>query len=121
SGARGRGRGVAQTGAAVWAWRINRAPQWPDVNLLLSPQPAKYVHRKTHAADVSQHFRKGQGSFARDAVIQAMETGILYAFIPAFFWGTSPILVKRERVDSDVSAATLIQQAAILTLILFTL
>ena len=39
-----------------------------------------------------------------------------------FFWGTSPILVKRERVDSDVSAATLIQQAAILfTLILFTL
>ena len=50
-----------------------------------------------------------------------METGILYAVIAGFFWGTSPILVKRERVDSDVSAATLIQQAAILTLILFTL
>ena len=50
-----------------------------------------------------------------------METGILYAVIAGFFWGTSPILVKRERVDSDVSAATLTQQAAILTLILFTL
>jgi uncharacterized membrane protein len=51
-----------------------------------------------------------------------METGILYAVIAGFFWGTSPILVKRGVVDSDVSAATLIQQAAILlTLILFTL
>ena len=38
------------------------------------------------------------------------------------FWGTSPVLVKRGLVNSDVSAATLIQQAAILlTLILFTL
>ncbi len=47
-----------------------------------------------------------------------METGILHAVIAGFFWGTSPILVKR----GDVSAATLIQQAAILfTLILFTL
>jgi uncharacterized membrane protein len=51
-----------------------------------------------------------------------METGILYAVIAGFFWGTSPILVKRGVVDSDVSAATLIQQAAILlALILFTL
>ena len=51
-----------------------------------------------------------------------METGILYAVIAGFFWGTSPILVKRGLVGSDVSAATLIQQGAILfTLILFTL
>ena len=51
-----------------------------------------------------------------------METGILYAIIAGLFWGTSPVLVKRGLVNSDVSAATLIQQAAILfTLILFTL
>jgi uncharacterized membrane protein len=51
-----------------------------------------------------------------------METGILYAIIAGLFWGTSPVLVKRGLVNSDVSAATLIQQAAILfTLIFFTL
>jgi transporter family protein len=51
-----------------------------------------------------------------------METGILYAVIAGFFWGTSPVLVKRGLVNSDVSAATLVQQAAILvTLVLFTL
>jgi drug/metabolite transporter, DME family len=51
-----------------------------------------------------------------------METGILYAIIAGIFWGTSPVLVKRGLVNSNVSAATLIQQAAIfLTLILFTL
>lgn len=50
-----------------------------------------------------------------------METGILYAVIAGLFWGTSPVLVKRGLVDSDVSAATLIQQAAILfTLVVFT-
>jgi len=51
-----------------------------------------------------------------------METGILYAITAGLFWGTSPVLVKRGLVDSDVSSATLIQQAAILfTLIVFTL
>lgn len=51
-----------------------------------------------------------------------METGILYAITAGLFWGTSPVLVKRGLVDSDVSTATLIQQAAILfTLILFKL
>jgi bacterial/archaeal transporter family protein len=51
-----------------------------------------------------------------------METGILYAVIAGLLWGTSPVLVKRGLVNSDVSAATLTQQAAILfTLILFTL
>lgn len=51
-----------------------------------------------------------------------METGILYAIIAGVFWGTSPVLVKRGLINSDVSAATLIQQAAILfTLIIFTL
>jgi len=51
-----------------------------------------------------------------------METGILYAITAGLFWGTSPVLVKRGLVDSDVSAATFIQQAAILfTLIVFTL
>jgi drug/metabolite transporter (DMT)-like permease len=50
-----------------------------------------------------------------------METGILYAIIAGFFWGASPVLVKRRLVDSDVSTATLIQQAAIhFTLIVFT-
>jgi uncharacterized membrane protein len=51
-----------------------------------------------------------------------METGILYAVIAGLFWGTSPVLVKRGLVGSNVSTATLVQQAAILfTLILFTL
>jgi DME family drug/metabolite transporter len=50
-----------------------------------------------------------------------METGILYAIIAGIFWGTSPVLVKRGLAKSDVSAATVIQQASIfLTLILFT-
>ncbi|MGE5818299.1 MAG: DMT family transporter [Deltaproteobacteria bacterium] len=51
-----------------------------------------------------------------------METGIMYALIAGLFWGTSPVLVKRGLADSNVSAATLYQQAAILfTLIIFTL
>ena len=51
-----------------------------------------------------------------------METGILYAVIAGLCWGTSPVLVKRGLVSSNVSAATLIQQAAIFfTLLLFTL
>jgi len=51
-----------------------------------------------------------------------METGIFYAIIAGLFWGTSPVLVKRGLVSSDVSSATLIQQAAIfVTLILFSL
>jgi drug/metabolite transporter, DME family len=51
-----------------------------------------------------------------------METGILYAIVAGLFWGTSPVLVKRGLIGSDVSAATLIQQAAIFfTLIVFTL
>jgi bacterial/archaeal transporter family protein len=48
-----------------------------------------------------------------------METGIAYALIAGLFWGISPVLVKRGLVDSDVSAATLFQQAAtLLTLVL---
>jgi transporter family protein len=48
-----------------------------------------------------------------------METGIFYAVIAGLFWGSSPVLVKRGLVHSDVSAATLYQQATILlTLIL---
>jgi transporter family protein len=48
-----------------------------------------------------------------------MEAGILYAVIAGLFWGSSPVLVKRGLVQSDVSAATLYQQATILlTLIL---
>jgi drug/metabolite transporter (DMT)-like permease len=48
-----------------------------------------------------------------------METGILYAVAAGLFWGSSPVLVKRGLVHSDVSAATLYQQATILlTLIL---
>ena len=43
-----------------------------------------------------------------------MEEGILYALIAGLFWGTSPVLVKRGLVNSDVSAATLYQQATIL-------
>jgi bacterial/archaeal transporter family protein len=48
-----------------------------------------------------------------------METGILYAVSAGLFWGSSPVLVKRGLVHSDVSAATLYQQATILlTLVL---
>jgi bacterial/archaeal transporter family protein len=48
-----------------------------------------------------------------------METGILYAVAAGLFWGSSPVLVKRGLVLSDVSAATLYQQATILlTLVL---
>jgi transporter family protein len=43
-----------------------------------------------------------------------METGIFYAVIAGLFWGSSPVLVKRGLVHSDVSAATLYQQATIL-------
>ena len=50
-----------------------------------------------------------------------METGIVFALVAGLFWGTSPVLVKRGLVNSDVSAATLFQQGTILvTLILFT-
>lgn len=46
----------------------------------------------------------------------------MYALIAGLFWGTSPVLVKRGLVDSNVSAATLYQQAAILfTLIILAL
>jgi len=52
----------------------------------------------------------------------ATQTGIAYAIMAGLFWGTSPVLVKRGLIDSDVSAATLLQQGSILlTLILFTL
>jgi transporter family protein len=48
-----------------------------------------------------------------------METGIFYALVAGLFWGSSPVLVKRGLVGSDVSAATLYQQATILlTLVL---
>jgi len=48
-----------------------------------------------------------------------MEAGIFYALIAGLFWGSSPVLVKRGLVHSDVSAATLYQQGAILlTLVL---
>lgn len=43
-----------------------------------------------------------------------METGIVYALIAGLFWGTSPVLVKRGLAHSNVSAATLCQQATIL-------
>ncbi len=43
-----------------------------------------------------------------------METGIFYALVAGLFWGSSPVLVKRGLVGSDVSAATLYQQATIL-------
>jgi transporter family protein len=43
-----------------------------------------------------------------------METGIIYALIAGLFWGTSPVLVKRGLAHSNVSAATLYQQATIL-------
>jgi drug/metabolite transporter (DMT)-like permease len=50
-----------------------------------------------------------------------METGIVYALVAGLFWGTSPVLVRRGLVNSDVSAATLFRQGTILvTLILFT-
>jgi hypothetical protein len=38
--------------------------------------------------------------------------------IAGLFWGTSPVLVKRGLVNSDVSAATLYQQATILATLL---
>jgi transporter family protein len=48
-----------------------------------------------------------------------METGIFYAVVAGLFWGSSPVLVKRGLAGSDVSAATLYQQATILlTLVL---
>src|SRR5581483_8924011 len=47
-----------------------------------------------------------------------METGIVYALIAGFFWGTSPVLVKRGLTGADVSAATLYQQATILATLL---
>lgn len=47
-----------------------------------------------------------------------METGILYAVLAGLFWGTSPVLVKRGLAKSNVSAATLIQQATILITLL---
>ena len=51
-----------------------------------------------------------------------MQSGIVYALIAGLFWGTSPVLVKRGLVNSNVSAATVYQQAAILfTLIVLTL
>lgn len=51
-----------------------------------------------------------------------MQTGIVYALVAGLFWGTSPVLVKRGLANSNVSAATVYQQAAILfTLVLLTL
>ncbi|MBM2803718.1 MAG: family transporter [Deltaproteobacteria bacterium] len=47
-----------------------------------------------------------------------METGVLYALIAGLLWGTSPVLVKRGLAHSNVSAATLIQQATILLTLL---
>ena len=47
-----------------------------------------------------------------------METGIFYAIVAGLFWGTSPVLVKRGLVHSDVSAATLYQQGTILATLL---
>lgn len=48
-----------------------------------------------------------------------METGIFYAVVAGMFWGSSPVLVKRGLVGSDVSAATLYQQATILLTLVF--
>jgi drug/metabolite transporter (DMT)-like permease len=48
-----------------------------------------------------------------------METGILYAVVAGMFWGSSPVLVKRGLVGSNVSAATLYQQATILLTLVF--
>jgi transporter family protein len=47
-----------------------------------------------------------------------MRTGIIYAIIAGVFWGTSPVLVKRGLAHSNVSAATLCQQATILLTLL---
>lgn len=47
-----------------------------------------------------------------------MKTGIIYAIIAGLFWGTSPVLVKRGLAHSNVSAATLCQQATILLTLL---
>ena len=43
-----------------------------------------------------------------------MERGLLFAVIACLLWGTNPILIKRGLVGSNVSAATLVQQATIL-------
>jgi len=43
-----------------------------------------------------------------------MQLGVFYAIIAGLFWGTSPVLVKRGLVGSNVSAATLVQQGTIL-------
>jgi drug/metabolite transporter (DMT)-like permease len=43
-----------------------------------------------------------------------MEMGVLYALGAGLFWGISPVLVKRGLAGTDVSAATLYQQATIL-------
>jgi transporter family protein len=43
-----------------------------------------------------------------------MQIGIIYALTAGLFWGTSPVLVKRGLAHSNVSAATLCQQATIL-------
>jgi len=48
-----------------------------------------------------------------------METGIFYAVVAGMFWGSSPVLVKRGLVGSNVSAATLYQQATILLTLVF--
>lgn len=48
-----------------------------------------------------------------------METGIFYAVVAGLFWGSSPVLVKRGLVGSDVSAATLYQQVTILLTLVF--
>lgn len=51
-----------------------------------------------------------------------MELGIFYALAAGLFWGASPVLVKRGLANSDVSAATMIQQGVTLAaLVLFTL
>jgi len=47
-----------------------------------------------------------------------MQLGVFYAIIAGLFWGTSPVLVKRGLVGSNVSAATLIQQGTILLTLL---
>ena len=49
----------------------------------------------------------------------SMETGIFYAVVAGLFWGSSPVLVKRGLVGSNVSAATLYQQATILLTLVF--
>jgi uncharacterized membrane protein len=43
-----------------------------------------------------------------------VKSGVFFAIIAGLFWGTSPVLVKRGLVHSNVSTATLVQQATIL-------